>query len=70
MTSEQLDRLEELWKQGVSVKNIARELGYSVPYVNAVIGGDRNRFPYRYPSYEAKESWRATYARRRNGGKA
>jgi transposase len=47
MTSGELDRLELLWKRKVSLKQIAKELGYSVDGVMYWITKDRERFPAR-----------------------
>jgi len=47
MTDAELDLLERMWSDGVSLKRIVNELGYSKARVNQVIASDRSRFPYR-----------------------
>lgn len=47
MTSEELDLMERLWREGVPTKQIARRLGYSDHTVRTRASRDRARFPYR-----------------------
>ena len=48
MTDDELDRLEELWLEGVKVSDIADKLGYSKSLVEKQVHRDRRRFPYRH----------------------
>lgn len=48
MTTEELDRFESLWKQGVKKSDIANELGYCEATLGYWMRKDPVRFPPRY----------------------
>lgn len=47
MTAEDLDRMEQMWADGASIYEMARELGYSKDYLCAIACKNRKRFPLR-----------------------
>lgn len=62
MTEQELDMLERLWNDGVAVKVIADELGYTVRTINYTVSKDRERFPLRQKRtdetpYQTRERW-------------
>ena len=48
MTDDELDRMERLWREGMSSKGIASVMGYERQTILAVASRHRERFPYRY----------------------
>lgn len=59
MTEEMLARLEHMWRDGVSLAEIATALGYEKQYVGSIVSKDRKRFPYRHRQVprRTREKW-------------
>lgn len=66
MTPDELDRMERMWAQGMRVRQIARQVGYSSRHVMNVIGMHRYRFPRRRREL-TDEEWAAWIERIRSG---
>lgn len=48
LTEEDVARAEELWRQGVPAREIARRLGFRLHRIYSLVNNHRDRFPYRY----------------------
>ena len=48
MTAAELDELERLWREGVSIKRLAYHFGYSRSGISYIARSDRVRFPPRH----------------------
>lgn len=47
MTDKDLRRMRRMYRNGLTAKEIAERLGYSVSNINYVIQNNRDKFPYR-----------------------
>ena len=52
VTDGELKRMQDMWMAGLTIQAIARHTWYSVGYVQDVIFGNRDKFPYRNRHYD------------------
>jgi hypothetical protein len=66
MTEDELNRMEWMWAQGMPIRLIARQMGYSALYVTDVVRAFRYRFPKRRDDL-TDEEWAPWIERIRSG---
>lgn len=59
MTNDELDKMEQMWNEGCSGREIANALHYSPENIYSFAYRNRDRYPQRRPTYkrEFKELW-------------
>lgn len=55
MTEDELDRFELLWKRRVTLREISKDLGYSLGGLRYYLKADPVRFPPRHKKFDKKK---------------